>query len=240
MLDLANSSVLKSKQAKATTASNIIKNVILVDFIELYSQAEIELLQQAQQLIDNGKARVQSLKEKRKLEETQREQVEGVLHEQAYNRALSYLEEMSLSELYFMSVCFSYSSSSIVELIQDYDHQHYLASVQRWLDIESGEEIHFEQTPEEVREEWQCGIAKAAVEMISWPCLKYHRDYQESKVDYVEPKGLGEDFPQSVFATVIDNNQSNLTEDCLSVIQMLAAYENNAANVRKILAKLGH
>ncbi|MBC7000963.1 hypothetical protein BIZ37_00225 [Photobacterium sp. BZF1] len=239
MLDLANSSVLKSKQAKATTASNIIKNVVLVDFIELYSPAEIELLQQAQQLIDNGKARVQSLKEIRKHEEKQRERVEAVLHEKAYNTALSSLEELSLSELYFMSACFSYSSSSIVELIQDYDHQHYLASVQRWLDIGSEEEIHFEQSPEEVREEWQCGIAKAAVEMISWPCLKYHRDYQESKVLYVEPKGLGDDFPQSTFATVIENNQSNLTEDCLTVIQMLAAYENNAANVRKILSQLG-
>ena len=239
MLNVANSSVLKSKQAKATTASNIIKEVILVDLNELYSPSEIELLQQAQQLIDDGKARIQCLKEKRKREEKHRESVESTLHEQAYSKALASLEEMSLSELYFMSVCFSYSSSSIVELIQDYDHQHYLASVQRWLDIGTEEALHFEQSPEEVREEWQCGIAEAAVEMISWPCLKYHRDYQESQVIYVEPQGPREDFPESVYATVIDNNQSKLTEECLTVIKTLAAYENNAANVRKILAKLG-
>lgn len=239
MLDLANSSVLKSKQAKVTTASNIIKDVILVDLVELYSPAEIELLQQAQRLIDDGKMRVQCLKEKRRHEETQREQKETELHEQAYRKALSALDGKSLSELYFLNVCFSYSSSSVIELIQEYDHQHYLASVQRWLDMGESKDIHFEQSPEEVRDEWKEGIAAAAIEMISWPCLKFHRDYQESKVSYISPKGIAEDFPHSIYNAVIEKNQSNLTAECLTVIQALSAYENNVAKVQKILERLG-
>ncbi|PSW21954.1 hypothetical protein C9I98_01435 [Photobacterium sanctipauli] len=236
MLDFANSRVLKAKQAKATTASNIIKDVILGDLVELYSPAEVELLQQAQQLIEGGKTRVQCLKEKRQQEERQREAVEKGLHEKAYTQAMAALDNMPLSELYILSVCFSYSSSSAIELVQDYDHQHYLASVRGWLDTESHDEIHIEQSPEEVREEWQRGIAKAAVEAISWPCLKYHRDYQDQVVSYMEPKGIAEDFPHSIYNDVIENNQSRLSEACLTVLQAIAAYENNAAAVREILA----
>ncbi|MGR5143964.1 hypothetical protein ACQKPX_20125 [Photobacterium sp. DNB23_23_1] len=239
MLDFANSRALKSKQAKVTTASNTIKDVVLVDLVELYSSSEIELLQQALQLIDSGKKRIQCLKEKRKQEEKQRESVEKTLHDAAYSKALLALNAMSLSELYMLSVCFSYSSTTVVELIQDYDHQHYLASVQRWLDTGGPDEMHFEQSPEEVREEWQCGIASAAVEAISWPCLKYHRNYQDSVVTYMAPQGTSDDFPQSIYNTVIEKNQSNLTTDCLTVINAIAAYENNVETVRKIIEKLG-
>ncbi|PSU35887.1 hypothetical protein [Photobacterium lutimaris] len=239
MLDFANSRALKSKQTKVTTASNTIKDVVLVDLVELYSSSEIELLQQALQLIDSGKKRIQCLKEKRKQEEKQREGFEKTLHDAAYNQALLALDTMSLSELYMLSVCFSYSSTTVVELIQDYDHQHYLASVQRWLDTGSRDDIHFEQSPEEVHEEWQCGIASAAVETISWPCLKYHRNHQGSVVTYVEPQGTSDDFPQSIYNTVIEKNQSNLTAECLAVIHAIAMYENNAERVRKILESLG-
>ncbi|MGF1734720.1 hypothetical protein [Photobacterium satsumensis] len=238
MLNFANSRALKTKQAKVTTASNIIKDVVLVDLVELYSSAEIELLQQSLQLIDSGKTRIQCLKEKRKQEEKQRESAEKALHDAAYAKALLALDSMSLSELYFLSVCFSYSSATVVELVQDYDHQHYLSSVQRWLDTGSNDEVHFEQSPEEVREEWQCGIAKAAVEAISWPYLKFHRDYQESSVVYIAPKGLSDDFPQSIYTAVIEKNQSNLTAESLTVINAIAAYENNAEKVRKILERL--
>ncbi|MGF1681375.1 hypothetical protein [Photobacterium minamisatsumaniensis] len=239
MLDFANSQALKSKQTKATTASNIIKNVILVDLIELFSSTEIDVLQQAQQLIEDGKTRIQCLKEKRREEEKQRKNVETVLHEQAYNRALVALDGKSLAELYLLNVCFSYSSPAVMELIEEYDHQHYLASVQRWLDAVTSDDMHFEQSPEEVRDEWKKGIVKAAVEIISWPYLKYHHNYQESVATYSDPQGIPDDFPVTLYSTVKDKNQQQLTPACLNVIQTITVYEENEAKVRVILDKLG-
>ncbi|MCW8328430.1 hypothetical protein MD588_06370 [Photobacterium sp. SDRW27] len=239
MLDFANSQALKSKQAKATAASNIIKNVILADLNELYSPAEIEILQQAQQLIEDGKGRIQHLKEKRRGEEKLREAAEAKVHDKAFQIALSALDGMSLAELYQLNVCFSFQHSAINELIADYDHQHYLATVQSWLDADVATDVYVDQSPEEAREEWMSGIAEAAVEIISWPCLKYHRDYQESPGQYIAPVGIPDDFPQAIYSETRENNLHRLTAPCLEVIRAIKVYEENEEKVRLILSKLG-
>ncbi|WP_299017934.1 hypothetical protein [uncultured Photobacterium sp.] len=239
MLDFANSQALKSKQTKATTASNIIKSVILADLAELYSPAEIELLQQAQQLIEDGKNRIQILKEKRRKEEKLREAVESKLHEKAYHQALSALEGMALADLYRLNVSFSFQYSVIGELIADYDHQHYLETVQSWLDMNVRTDIYLDQSPEELREEWQAGIAEAAVEIISWPCLKFHRDFQAPSGHFHEPVGIPEDFPEAIYADIQGKNVHRLISPCLEVIKAIQEFEENEQKVKLILNNLG-
>lgn len=239
MLDFANSHALKSKQTKATTASNIIKNVILSDLAELYSPAEIEILQQAQQLIEDGKHRIQILKEKRRKEEKIRESVESRLHDRAYSKALNALEGMTLSELYRLNVCFSFQHSVMGELIADYDHQRYLETVTSWLDMGSREDFYLDQSPEELREDWASGIAEAAVEIISWPNLKYHRDFQVPDGHFHEPVGIPEDFPEVIYSDVKDKNAHKLTPQCLGVIKAIETFEENERKVQLILSNLG-
>ncbi|RWX55979.1 hypothetical protein [Photobacterium chitinilyticum] len=239
MLDFANSQALKSKQTKATTASNIIKNVILSDLNELYSPAEIEVLQQAQQLIEDGKSRIRYLKEKRRREEKQRLAAEAKLHERAFEVALAALDDMTLAELYQLNVSFTFQSSAVNELIEDYDHQHYLATVQSWLDADVSTDSYVDLSPEEAKEGWKVGIAKAAVEIISWPCLKYHRDYQEPSANYIEPLGIPDDFPVAIYTDVRHTNWHRLTIACLKVVQAITDYEENEKKVRFILSSLG-
>ncbi|MGR5149432.1 hypothetical protein ACQKP8_23160 [Photobacterium alginatilyticum] len=240
MLDFANSQALKSKQAKATTASNIIKNVILSDLNELYSSAEIDVLQQAQQLIEDGKNRIRHLKEKRLNEEKQRLAVEARLHERAFEVALAALSNMTLAELYLLNTSFAFQSSSAVsELIEDYDHQHYLTTVQSWLDADVSTDSYFDLSPQEVQEGWMVGIAKAAVEIISWPNLKHHRNYQDPSAAYIEPLGIPDDFPAAIYTDVQYTNRYRLSADCLRVIQALTEYEENEEKVRSILNSLG-
>lgn len=239
MLNFANSQALKSKQAKATTASNIIKNVILSDLNELYSPAEIEVLQQAQQLIEDGKSRIRHLKEKRRKEEKQRLAAEARLHERAFETALAALDGMTLAELYQLNVSFTFQSSAVNELIEEYDHQHYLATVQSWLDSDVSTDSYLDLSPEEAKEGWKAGIAKAAVEIISWPYLKYHRDYQQKSASYIDPLGIPNDFPASIYADVRSTNILRLTTPCLIVIQAIKDYEENEEKVRMILSSLG-
>ncbi|UTV29501.1 hypothetical protein [Photobacterium atrarenae] len=239
MLNFANSQALKTKQTKVTTAANIIKDVILPDLNELYSPAEIEILQQAQQLMDDGKHRIRQLKDKRRREEKQREDVESDLHHRAYQQAFKALERMSLSELYRLNVSLGSQCSSIEELIEEYDHRHHLATVQSWLDTEVDAERYLALTPEEARETWRVGIARAAVEIISWPNLKYHRDYQARGGRFTEPLGIPDDFPQAIYAESREASRYKLSLGCCQVLRALKRYEANLEQVRLILAGLG-
>lgn len=239
MLDFANSQALKSKQTKATTASNIIKNVILADLGELYSPAEIEVLQQAQQLIDDGRSRIQQLKEKRRGEEKRREAVEAKIYQQAYQKALAALSGLSLAELYQLNVSFSFEHSAGSELIAEYDHQYYLAAVESWLDGEEGAESYVDHSPEEARDEWMAGIAEAAVEIINWPYLKFHRDYQHLSGDYIAPVGIPRDFPATIYTSIREKYRHQLSDSCCEVIRALKDFEDSAEKVRLILSGLG-
>ncbi|UXI03538.1 hypothetical protein [Photobacterium sp. TY1-4] len=239
MLNFANSQALTTKQAKVTTAANIIKDVILPDLNELYSPAEIEILQQAQQLMDDGKHRIQQLKDKRRREEKLREDVESELHQRAYQQALKALNQMSLSELYRLNVSLGGQCSSIEGLIEEYDHRHHLATAQSWLDTEVDAERYLALTPEEARETWRGGIARAAVEIISWPSLKYHRDYQTPGGGFIEPLGIPEDFPQAIYADSRKASRFKLSLACCQVLRAIKRYEANVEQVRLILAGLG-
>ena len=161
------------------------------------------------------------------------------MHEKAYEIAFAALDGMALADLYQLNASFSFQSSAVSELIEEYDHEHYLASVQRWLDSEVSDDMYLDQSPEEVRDEWKAGIAKAAVDIISWPYLKYHRNYQEPSGNYIEPTGIPEGFPDSIYATVAEKNQNRLTTSCLNVIQAIKIFEENEAKVRLILSSLG-
>ena len=239
MLDFANSQALKSKQAKATTASNIIKNVIIADLGELYSPAEIEILQHAQQLIEDGRTRVQQLKEKRRGEEKRRQATEAKLYKEAYERALAALGDMTLAELYQLNVCFSFEFSVGIELIADYDHQYYLSALHSWLDDEAGSETFVDFTPEEAKEGWKAGIAEAAVEIIYWPCLKFHRDYQHPAGEYNPPSGIPRDFPAAIYSTICKKHQQHLSPSCLEVIRAIQDFEQSEEKVKLILSRLG-
>ncbi|MGF1761189.1 hypothetical protein L4D76_25360 [Photobacterium sagamiensis] len=235
MLDFSNSQALKGKQTKATIAANILKIVILGELTELYSPAEIEILEQAQRLIEDGKNRVKLLKEKRLREEKQRKATEAGLHDKAQIRTLKALNSMSLADIYCLNVCYTYQLSAVNELIEEYDHKHYLATVQGWLDTEVATDSYVDKSPQEARNEWEQGIAKAAVEIISWPCLKHHRNYQEQSSGYIEPRGIPEDFPESIFTVVREKNMHRLSAPCLDVIEAIKAFEVNEEKVRLIL-----
>ena len=239
MLDFANSQALKSKQAKATTASNIIKNVILEDLGELYSPAEIKILQHAQQLIEDGRSRIQQLKEKRRGEEKRREAIEAGLYHEAYQKALAALDGMTLAELYQLNVSFSFEFFAGIELIADYDHQYYLAAVRRWLDDEAETDQFVDHSPEEAKEEWMAGIAEAAVEVINWPCLRFHRNYQHLSGKYTVPSGIPDDFPATIYTHIREKHRKHLSAPCLEVIKAIKSFEESEEKVRLILSRLG-